>query len=1011
MEASRLTRLTLAAAGLFLVAAPAGAISTYFTTQCAPCHSPAVVGSTATTCNGCHAHGTHPTSAKSSINIAGVTNLTSYAPGQQVSVTITGGYRTGWVRAVLFDQNMNQLAISTGPNGMGGGPGFPITLSAPAPSATGSYTWNVAWYGNRYDASTGVYGARWMDDPNNPDHGFEVVATNAFAVVAPTAPVIALVPASLDFGTVTMGSSASLPTQVRNSGTGDLTVTGISLCTSPITEPEYTWVAPTLPFTVPPGGATTVTVSYTPADPDTDTGCIAFASNGSNAPTINLAVNGTGVAPPTPVADVSPLSLDFGAVTDGSSAPRTFTVGNVGTAALTVTVAVATGTSAEFSAAPVSFSVAPGSSTVVTATYAPVDVGADAGSLLVQTNDPLQPSIPVALSGSGVAAPTPRLALSPASLDLGGVTVGASASQPTQVTNGGTAPLAVSAISRCAGTSTEFTWSPGGPFTVAAGGSTTLTVTYAPTGAGVDTGCLALASNDPNNPVSQLAVSGTGLAPSAPRIAVTPLALGFGSVTVGLSANRTTTVSNSGTATLTASVALGAGTSAEFTVAPASFTVAPGASQVVTVTYAPSAVGADTGSLVVTGNDPATPTVTVTVTGSGVAAPAPAIVLVPASVDFGPVVTGSSASRAVAIQNTGSAVLNVSSVSACSGTSAEFGWSPAAPLQVPAGGSNTLTVSYGPVDLGADTGCLTVASDDPTNPMVNLALAGSGVGQAVPAIALVPNTLDFGTVSIGGSASRTSQVRNTGTATLHVASITACSGTSAEFGWTPAGPFDVAPGGATSLGVTYTPVDAGADTGCLTVASDDPATPTSSLQLTGTGSQVTVAGDVDIDELEVPEDLTSTSDRELVPRAELRNRSATASTATAQLTATLGGATVYDQSLTVTLRARDDQSYSFPPLLVAKGTSGTIAWRLHVEDQDPDDDTATARTRVKAPEREGDDDRVSGAPPNSAGSIAARTQAPPAMATGGCSSGGPSASLGLLVALGALLLAPRRRRP
>lgn len=992
--------LAVAAVATLCIAPNAEAYSGYYDTQCAGCHTPTVVGSTANTCNGCHAHGTHPSSAKSSINILGTTDASTYSPGQTVNVTITGGYRTGWVRAVLYDENMNQLAVSTGPNGMGGGAAFPITLSAPAPTLAGSYTWNVAWYGNRYDASNGVFGARWLDDPNNHDHGWEIVATNAFAVSAPTAPAIAFAPPSLDFGTMTIGTSDSLPTQLQNTGTANLTVTSIALCTG--THPDFSWSAPALPFTVAPGASTTVTVTYAPTHPGTHPGCIAFTSNAANAPVANLAINGTAVAPPAPVADVNPLSLDFGVVTVGSNATRTFTVGNPGTAPLTVTIASAAGTSAEFGASPASFTVDPGGSTTVTATYAPVDVGSDAGSFLVQTNDPVQPSVPVVLTGSGAASPTPHLALSPASLDLGGVTVGGSASLATSVGNSGTAPLTVSAITRCGGTSTEFTWSPDAPFTVAAGGATMLTVTYTPTSAGADSGCLALASDDPDNPITNLTVQGTGIDPAAPQIAVAPQALSFGSVTVGLSADQTLTLSNSGNATLTGTVTRAAGTSAEFTVAPASFSLAPGASQLVTATYAPSAVGADTGSLTVASNDPSTPSVTVALSGTGVAAPAPSIALDPPAVDLGPVVTGSTGTATVAVRNTGSATLDVSAITRCSGTSTEFDWSPSAPFQVAAGASASLTVTYMPTDLGADSGCLAFASNDPSSPMVNLTLAGSGVAVPIPAIVLVPGSLDFGTVTIGGSATRTSQVSNTGTATLHVSSVTACSGTSAEFTWTPTGPFDVAPGGSTPLDVTYTPVDAGPDSGCLAVASDDPVTPSATLQLAGTGAQPPVAaGDVDIDELEVPEEIDSERDRQIVPEAELENPGSAEATATLRLTASRDGTAIYDQSLSVTVGARDDVEVTFPPLTVAAGTSGTILWTLDVTDENPDVDIATARTRVRADEDDEEDEEEI-----SAGTVSASVPTPSA----GCSTGGASA-LGLLLALGALLLAPARRRP
>jgi hypothetical protein len=169
---------------------PAAATSTLYANNCASCHS-----ATVTTCNGCHAHGTHATSSKSGINITGTTGKTSYTPGESVTVTMTGGYRTGWIRAYLYDQNMVQLAISTGPTGEGGGAAYPITFTAPAPAVAGNYTWSVAWYGNAYDTGGATFGSRWVPEnasTGNAGHGREIVFTNSFDVVAPAAPTIAL---------------------------------------------------------------------------------------------------------------------------------------------------------------------------------------------------------------------------------------------------------------------------------------------------------------------------------------------------------------------------------------------------------------------------------------------------------------------------------------------------------------------------------------------------------------------------------------------------------------------------------------------------------------------------------------------------------------------------------------------------------------------------------------------------------------------------------------------------
>ena len=199
--------------------------SSYFTSAgCVDCHATPVVAS----CNGCHAHGTHASSSKSGINVTGTTSKTSYAPGEAVSVTIAGGYRTGWLRAVLYNQNTVELARSNGnASGMGGSTTYPATLSAPAPTAPGTYAWKVAWYGNQYDAGSATFGPGWTPDPNNPNHGYEIVSTNSFTVAAPadaSAPVV---------GAFTLPASAtSLTVPVSSlSATDNVAVTGYLVTT------------------------------------------------------------------------------------------------------------------------------------------------------------------------------------------------------------------------------------------------------------------------------------------------------------------------------------------------------------------------------------------------------------------------------------------------------------------------------------------------------------------------------------------------------------------------------------------------------------------------------------------------------------------------------------------------------------------------------------------------------------------------------------------------------------
>ena len=834
----------LATAVILAAPLPALPFPSLYDANCAACHGTTTAGGTQT-CAGCHAHGTHPDDSKSSINVSGVTGKTSYAPGEMVTVTINGGYRSGWIRTILYDQNLHELARSTGTVLPGffapsGGPGFPVTLTAPAPTTPGNYTWWVAWYGHQFDGGGAAFGPNWTPSTSNGGHGEERVQTNSFTVVAASNPVVALNPPSLSFGTVNVGATSALTTQVQNAGTAALNVTAIALCSG--TSAEFTW-SPAAPVTVAAGAATTLTVTFAPTNADTDSGCIAL-----------------------------------------------------------------------------------------------------------QTNDPANPTVNLQVSGTGALPAAPSIALSPSSLSFGSVTVGTTATLTTQVQDTGTAPLNVTSITPCSGASPAFSASPAAPFTVAAGGSTTLSVTYTPTTTAGDSGCFAIASNDPANPTVQLLLSGNGAAPSVPAIAFSPATLAFGTVTIGSHPTLTAQVQNTGGAPLNVtSVALCSGTSTEFTFSPAGpFTVAPGASAPLQVTYTPTDVDAENGCLAVSSNDPARPVANLALTAQGAAAATPAIAVSPANVDFGSVAVGSSRAMPVQVQDTGGAPLNVTAIAACSGTSGEFTWSPAAPFTVAAGQSATLTITYAPVDAGADNGCLTLTSNDPANPSITVGVAGTGTtSPAFPAIALEPSSLDFGMVNVGGSMSRTSSVKNTGTAPLDVTGVSTCSGTSPEFTVSPTSPFTVAPGDQATLTVTYMPADAGTDTGCVAVASNDPMNAVVNLELTGTGvSQPVSAVDIDIDELEVPESIHPARNRSITPVLEAENHGRTDGAAPARLVATLDGQQVYDQTITVTLAAGEECDFPFPAYAVARGATGTLRWTVTIADGDPDVDQAMARTRL-----------------------------------------------------------------
>src|SRR5207245_1289101 len=473
---------------------------------------------------GCQAQGVHSSSAKSDINLSGTTDKAYYTPGSTVKVTVNAGYRGGWVRVVLFDQNLKELARSSCPGGVGGctTSNFPITLTAPAPMTAATYIWAVAWYGNSYDISGASFGSGnsstlktgyFTADANNSNHGYQTIALPAFSVSAVSAPAIVLNPNSLNFGTVTVGSPKTLAAQVQNTGTAPLNVTGVSSCAG--TPSSVTWT-PTGSFTVAAGANTSLSVTFAPtaAGALPAGACLTIASNDPAKPTLSLGLAGTGTNSPAPAIVLNPASLNFQMVTVGSSKTLSTQVQNAGTAPLNVTsVSSCAGTPSSITRTPTGpFTVAAGGSATLSVTFAPTAAGAlPAGACLaVASNDPLKPTINLGVSGTATGAAGPAVNLEPASLDFQTVVIGAPRELTSQVHNAGNAALDLTSIALCNGTPATLSWTPSAPASVAPGASLSVDVFYTPAADGAlpAGSCLVIATNDPANATVQLSISG-----------------------------------------------------------------------------------------------------------------------------------------------------------------------------------------------------------------------------------------------------------------------------------------------------------------------------------------------------------------------------------------------------------------------------------------------------------------------------------------------------------------------
>jgi hypothetical protein len=192
----------------------------------------------------------------------------------------------------------------------------------------------------------------------------------------------------------------------------------------------------------------------------------------------------------------------------------------------------------------------------------------------------------------------PRIELSPARIDFGGLAPGDSATEVLTVSSVGSEPLVLGGFR--VENSLAFTIAATEERdTLAPGDSLDLLVTYTPTNV-VDEGLGVVLSNDPAEPEALAQLIGGGL---WPRVAFDPIELDFGLQDLGATVVETLDIVNAGGAPLviTSGLVIGEG----FSAAPvAGVTLQPGERHPVEVTFAPTFDAAYTGALVVQSNAP-----------------------------------------------------------------------------------------------------------------------------------------------------------------------------------------------------------------------------------------------------------------------------------------------------------------------------------------------------------------------------------------------------------------------
>lgn len=222
-------------------------------------------------------------------------------------------------------------------------------------------------------------------------------------------------------------------------------------------------------------------------------------------------------------------------------------------------------------------------------------------------------------------------------------------------------------------------------------------------------------------------------------------------------------------------------------------------------------------------------------------------IAVTGDLDFGTVARGTSTTGDVTVQNVGTSALTVNGVSMAAGSDAAFSVvpTPGTPATIQPSDSVTYQVKFSPPANSTSatrTGTVVIQSNDPDNPTVNLAATGQ---PGVPRVTLAADDLRFGDVPVDDrTAPHTSSIA---VRVSNQASCPQCDVKLTSLGITGANPADFSLVGGPSLPVTigagnhldltlaFNPSSDGARAATLTIGTDDPAAPTLSAVMSGTG--------------------------------------------------------------------------------------------------------------------------------------------------------------------------------
>ena len=434
-------------------------------------------------------------------------------------------------------------------------------------------------------------------------------------------PKLSVSPKRVDFGSQIKFTQKTADVTITNSGTGTLQISSISKTSN--YGDLFRLSGWTSGGSIAAGASKTVTVSFQPMEERYYEETLTIVSSNSvSDQKVTVTLCGTGAPEPEDaVIQISDDELQWGDVEVGESVPKSFTVKNTGTTALSISSikVVATDNTVNPSYFVVtpdgSCTISPGKSKAFTVAFIPEAVRSYSAMLSIKSNagNATQGTSTIWLSGSGIKATSKVLSASPSSLSFGYQTLGNRTHRNFTVTNTGTKAVTLYSMVATDGFIVDQTWADGYSLGLAAGASKTFSAYFAPTQVKSYSGQITIKSNASSGDLI-IPLSGIGEEAQGYLEITSGESLDFGNVNIGTSGTLYSRIRNTGEAPLRI---LGITCPEGFTANCTASSINDGYNASISVSFTPTQAKTYRGTIIVN-TDAENESVSIDVSGTGI---------------------------------------------------------------------------------------------------------------------------------------------------------------------------------------------------------------------------------------------------------------------------------------------------------------------------------------------------------------------------------------------------------